>query len=60
MSYRRFTYKKVMRAFGLKEAKANLFADAAPWEVSDWLHETLKRTLSYGLPTPSGKAKSEF
>lgn len=61
MSYSDFTtLDSALQAFGLRESDTPLFADTPPLPMSDWLRDTLARTVEVGLYSANEKARSEF
>ncbi len=61
MAYSEFTYLEAKRRFGLSVSDdLDLFAGVAPVAPSDWLRETLERTLSLAIAVATEKARSEW
>ena len=57
MAYGDFTLEEIEERFGIKNRIANLFAELAPIEPSDFLKQLF--SLARGLPLRSEKSKSE-
>lgn len=60
MAYRDFSLETLLQTFGLTEVSDRLFPAVTPTEPSDWLQETLRLGLDFGLKSGSEKARSEF
>lgn len=60
MAYSDFSLETLLLTFGLTEESDRLFPHVMPAEPSDWLQETLRLGLDFGLKSGSEKARSEF
>ncbi|MGA1474284.1 MAG: hypothetical protein ACO4AI_03760 [Prochlorothrix sp.] len=60
MAYSDFSLETLLLTFGLTEESDRLFPAVTPAEPSDWLQETLRLGLDFGLKSGSEKARSEF
>jgi hypothetical protein len=57
MAFSDFTFKEIKKKFALTEQNENLFSNISAIQQSEWLKETLKRSLT--LAYISEKSRSE-